>query len=72
MQGGDGVPCWNGDLQSARQIDRLAVSGLKTCSEGERTGDRVRFCGEMKMGGGEVGVFGETEEPVFRAAIQTS
>ena len=72
MQGGDGVPCWNGDLQSTRQIDRLAVSCLKTCSKGERTGDRVRFCGEMKMGGGEVGVFGETEEPVFRAAIQTS
>lgn len=64
------MPRWNGDLQSVGQIDRLAVSGLKTCSEGERTGDGVRFCGEMKMGGGEVGVFGETEEPVFCAAIQ--
>ena len=64
------MPRWNGDLQSVGQIDRLTVSGLKTCSEGERTGDGVRFCGEMKMGGGEVGVFGETEEPVFCAAIQ--
>lgn len=64
------MPRWNGDLQSAGQVHRLAVTCLETCSQGERTGDRVRFRGEMKMGGGEVGVFGETEEPVFRAAIQ--
>ena len=70
MQRSDGLPRRNGDLQSAGQIDRLAVACLETCSQGERTGDRVRFCGEMKMGGGEVGVFGETEEPVFCAAIQ--
>lgn len=64
------MPGRNGDLESAGQIDRLAVSCLKTCGEGERTRDRVRFRGEMKMRRGEVDIFGETEEPVFCAAIQ--